>query len=124
MYEALPSTEKCNVNRRSIRHSMTQNSSRGSSILTNGSPDKTAAVAQSSGPMLAVAVALKKFVGRLLSQSTPCDDTSIPQGCFDLLFYANLFLPLPHREPGEAIWHRGLALQAASFMNTRYPTTH
>jgi hypothetical protein len=76
--------------------------------------------------MQTVALALQTFVDRLLSQATTCDDTAIPKNCFDLLFYAKLFLPMDdvtNTSTGSSTWqqwYRPMSTRASALMLTRW----
>ena len=63
-----------------------------------------------------VASDLQSFISKLLSKSFRCDDKSIPEKCYDLLFYAALFFP----QSGQVkmSWYREMILRAGSFMKT------
>ena len=142
LYDAISTgSKKFKLNRRSIRQSVIRNNSRKAILMTGSwkapsssspgnknspggktSPEETgpSGEAKTENPMLTVAVALQSFVDTLLSQTTTCDDKSIPMKCFDLLFYAKLFLPTGQGGAGdEMAWYRNLALRASTFMHMR-----
>lgn len=142
LYDAISTgSKKFMLNRRSIRQSVIRNQNRKSISATSSSktvcasppgnklpqgkdlsPGKTGPVGEvkAENPMQTVAVALQAFVDTLLSQTTTCDDESIPKKCFDLLFYAKLFLPTGQDAArDEMVWYRNLALRASTFMSTR-----